>query len=103
MAKKRNPSKKRDPFASAVIRELGGPAEAARIFGIKPPSIIGWLEKGIPKARLMYLEVAYPKVMRAARKVKENGEMERIASIDDTQQNAGGSLDRKTKESRRAL
>lgn len=100
MAKKRTPSKKRDPLASAVISELGGPAATARIFGIKPPSVMGWLEKGIPSARLMYLDLAYPKVMRKARKVKDNGEMERIAAIDDTQQDGGGSVDRNTKQMR---
>jgi hypothetical protein len=93
MAKKRTPPKKRDPLASAVISELGGPAATARIFGIKPPSVMGWLEKGIPSARLMYLEVAYPKVMRAARKIKENGVIDNVAAIDDTQHNAGGSVD----------
>jgi hypothetical protein len=94
MANKRTPSKKRDPLAAAVISELGGPAATARIFGIKPPSVMGWLEKGIPSARLMYLEVAFPKVMRAARKIKENGFMDGLAATDDTQQDGGGSLER---------
>lgn len=60
--------KKRDPFAAAVIVELGGPAAAARLFNIKPPSVIGWRKKGIPPARLMYLEVARPEVLERARK-----------------------------------
>lgn len=93
MAKKRNPSKKRNSFAAAVIRELGGPAATARIFGVKPPSISGWLQKGIPSARLMYLEVAYPKVMRAARKIKPEDEIDRVAASDDTQGDAGGEVD----------
>lgn len=100
MAKKRTPSKKRDPLAAAVIAELGGPAATARLFKIKPPSVMGWLEKGIPSARLMYLEVAHPKVMRKARKVKDDGEMDQIAATDDTQQDGGGSLDTNTKQMR---
>ena len=89
MAKKRNPSKKRDPFAAAVIRELGGPTATARIFGIKTPSISGWLEKGIPPARLMYLEVAHPKALRAARKIKPEDEVDRAAASDDVQPPVG--------------
>jgi hypothetical protein len=103
MAKKRNPSKKRDPLASAVIAELGGVAATARIFGIKSPSVMGWLEKGIPNARLMYLDVAYSKVMRNARRIKDNGHIDDVAIIDDTQQNAGGTSSRKNKEAKMAL
>lgn len=93
--------KKRDPFASRVIAALGGPAATARIFGIKPPSVMGWLEKGIPPARLMYLDVAYPEVMRRARKVKNGDVVDRAAASDDAQNNPGGTV-RKTKESRMA-
>jgi hypothetical protein len=89
MAKKRNPSKKRDPLAIAVIRELGGPTATARIFGIKTPSVSGWLEKGIPPARLMYLELAHPKEMQAARKVKPDEEVDRAAASDDVQPPVG--------------
>lgn len=99
MAKKRNPSKKRDPLASAVIAELGGVAATARIFGIKPPSVMGWLEKGIPKSRLMYLEVAHSKAMRNARRIKDNGHIEPTDIVDDAQP-SGGTPSRKIKESR---
>lgn len=90
MAKTRKSGKHRDPLAAAVISELGGTKAVADIFGIKMPSVSAWLETGIPRARLMYLEVAYPKVMRAARKVKENGESDRIAASDDVQPPVGG-------------
>jgi hypothetical protein len=103
MAKKRNPSKKRDPLASAVIAELGGVAATARIFGVKSPSIMGWLEKGIPKARMMYLEVAYAKALRNARRIKSNGHIDELMTTDDTQQDGGGTSDRKLKEDRVAL
>lgn len=89
MPKKPHPSKKRDPLAKAVIAELGGPTATARIFGIKPPSVMSWLEDGIPKARLMYLDVAYPKVMRAARKIKPEDEVDRAAASDDVQPPVG--------------
>jgi hypothetical protein len=97
MAKKRNPSKKRDPLASAVVAELGGVAATARIFGIKSPSVMGWLEKGIPSARLMYLDVAYAKEMRTARRLKNNGHIDELMATDDTQV-SGGTSDRKLKE-----
>jgi hypothetical protein len=90
MPKRRRPSKTRDPLANAVITELGGPTATARIFGIKPPSVMSWLEDGIPKARLMYLEVAYPQVMQKARKVKLDDETDRAAASDDAQPPVGG-------------
>jgi len=92
MAKKRTPPKKRDSFASAVIAELGGPAAAARIFGIKQPSINGWLDKGVPKARLMYLDVAFPEVMQKVRNAKPAEVTDRAAASDDVQPPVG-SLD----------
>lgn len=60
--------KKRDPFACAVIAELGGTAKTSRLFGLRMPSISSWKETGIPPARLMYLEVARPDALEAARK-----------------------------------
>lgn len=82
--------KKRDPLASAVIAKLGGTTATARIFGIKPPSVSAWLEKGIPAARLMYLDLAYPEVMRQARKVKPEEMTDRAAASDDIQPPVGG-------------
>lgn len=47
--------------ASTVIDRLGGTNAVAAIFGIKPPSVSEWKEKNaIPRARLMYLQVAFP-------------------------------------------
>lgn len=45
---------------SVVIDRLGGTAEVARIFGIKPPSVSEWRTSGIPPARRMYLELIRP-------------------------------------------
>lgn len=61
--------KKRNEFACAVIADLGGPAATARIFKIKSPSVIGWMSQGIPPARMMYLEVAYPEVVNRANEI----------------------------------
>lgn len=43
-----------------IINALGGTCAVARIFGIKAPSVSDWKELGIPRARMMYLEVKYP-------------------------------------------
>ena len=46
--------------ASKVIDALGGTAEVARMFGVRMPSVSGWRTEGIPKARMMYIQVAHP-------------------------------------------
>ena len=38
-----------------IIELLGGVTVVARYFEIKPPSVFGWLETGIPEVRLMAL------------------------------------------------
>lgn len=35
-----------------IIELLGGPTAVARMLGIKPPSVHGWLTEGIPEGRL---------------------------------------------------
>lgn len=35
-----------------IIQCLGGVTAVARMLGIKPPSVQGWLESGIPEGRL---------------------------------------------------
>lgn len=49
---------------SQIIDSLGGTFAVASIFEIKPPSVSEWRKKGIPKARLMYLRLARPDVLR---------------------------------------
>jgi hypothetical protein len=51
-----------------IIELLGGTAKVAQIFGIKMPSVSRWRKTGIPKARLMYLQVRYPKVFKEKNK-----------------------------------
>jgi hypothetical protein len=38
-----------------IINLLGGVTVVARMLGIKPPSVHGWLETGIPEGRLIEL------------------------------------------------
>jgi DNA-binding transcriptional regulator YdaS (Cro superfamily) len=38
-----------------IIQVLGGVTSVARMLGIKPPSVSGWLEEGIPEYRLREL------------------------------------------------
>ena len=47
-----------------VIDALGGTNAVARLCEIAPASVSDWKKKGIPKARLMYLKLAMPKVFR---------------------------------------
>jgi hypothetical protein len=89
MAKRTKPTQTPAELARAVIAELGGTAATARIFGIKQPSVSAWLKDGIPPARLMYLEVAYPAVMRKARKASNGDVIDRGAASDDVQPRDG--------------
>lgn len=45
---------------SEVIDALGGTSAVAEIFNIKPPSVTGWREGGIPTARKQTLVLLYP-------------------------------------------
>lgn len=54
-----------DAYASAVIDRLGGTSAVARIFDIRPSSVHQWRIDGLPKARLQYLRVAFPKVLKS--------------------------------------
>lgn len=48
---------------SDVISRLGGTTAVAEIFGIEPPSVSEWKRRNhIPRARLMYLQLAHPDV-----------------------------------------
>jgi len=48
---------------SELIDKLGGTSRVAEIFGIKPPSVSDWRDKGIPKARRQTLALLYPDVV----------------------------------------
>ena len=49
--------------ACEIIDALGGTSETAVIFKIKPSSVSEWRRNGVPKARLMFLELARPEVL----------------------------------------
>lgn len=43
-----------------IIELIGNTAQTAREFGVSLAAVSRWKKTGIPKARLMYLEVKYP-------------------------------------------
>lgn len=46
--------------ADYLISELGGVNAVARICKIASSSVSSWRKLGVPRARLMYLRLAYP-------------------------------------------
>ena len=50
--------------ATEIIEALGGTAEVSRIFSLSMPSVSDWKKTGIPKARMMFLEVAHAEALR---------------------------------------
>lgn len=54
--------------SNKIIDELGGTAAIAELFGISDAAVSKWRVTGIPKARLMYLEVKYPELMKKCHK-----------------------------------
>lgn len=53
--------------ASEIIDRLGGTTAVAELCKVKPPSVSEWREKGIPRARLMFLQLARPDVFDGER------------------------------------
>ena len=47
-----------------LIKQLGGPAEAAKLFEVTPQAVSQWASKGIPRARMMYLKVIRPDLFK---------------------------------------
>ncbi|PMC18323.1 hypothetical protein [Oligella urethralis] len=52
---------------SNLIDLLGGTAAVANIFNISMASVSAWRKSGIPKARMMYLELKYKNIIRKFR------------------------------------
>lgn len=48
--------------ANELIDRIGGTSATARLCQISPAAVSEWRQKGIPKARLMYLRLAVPGV-----------------------------------------
>ena len=49
-------------LAKSLITELGGVCQVARICEIASSSVCSWRTIGVPRARLMYLKLKYPKL-----------------------------------------
>lgn len=48
-----------------LIKDLGGTSKVSKLFDISTAAVSKWKrEKKIPSARLMYLEVKYPKIFK---------------------------------------
>jgi len=45
---------------SSIIDQLGGTGAVAQIFDVSAPTVSIWRKTQIPKARMMYLKLAYP-------------------------------------------
>jgi len=56
----------RQAQARRIVKGLGGTAEAARFFGIKPPSVSDWLRLGVPQARVRHLRDVRPDLVDSA-------------------------------------
>jgi hypothetical protein len=52
--------------ASRIIDSLGGTGQVAVLFDIEPAAVSQWRRKGIPPARLQFLQVARPDVLVGA-------------------------------------
>lgn len=46
--------------ADALINELGGVCATAKICEIATSSVVSWRKLGVPRARLMFLQVKFP-------------------------------------------
>lgn len=50
---------------SEIIDALGGTFRVAELCEVKPPSVSDWRKNGIPRARMMFLQLAKPEVFEA--------------------------------------
>lgn len=48
--------------ANKIIDDLGGTSVVAELCKVQPPSVSEWRTRGIPSARLMYLQAIRPDV-----------------------------------------
>ncbi|MNY56268.1 hypothetical protein D3C86_1923270 [compost metagenome] len=50
--------------ATQIIQALGGSTAVARLFKIAVPSVTKWKKQGIPRPRMMFLELAQPQALQ---------------------------------------
>lgn len=70
--------------ATQIIQALGGPTAVARLFKIAVPSVTKWKKQGIPRPRMMFLELARPQDLQgidtqAATSTREQASTEVLA------------------------
>lgn len=53
-------------FAKVLIDEFGGQQATARILDMHSQSLYHWLEHGVPKHRLAFMRLAFPKILKRA-------------------------------------
>lgn len=72
-------------FAQILIDLLGGTSKVAYLCDVKPPSISGWKQNGIPKARRMYIRAVRPaEYGQAEREVLRDKVKDLEQSLDET-------------------
>ena len=52
----------KEAWADRLIRELGGVTKTAKICHIATSSVCAWHKQGVPRARVMYLRLKFPKL-----------------------------------------
>ncbi|WP_321943007.1 carph-isopro domain-containing protein [Paraburkholderia tropica] len=53
-----------DTDASRIIDRLGGTGDVARMCDVDPAAVSQWRRNGIPKARLQFIRLARPEVLK---------------------------------------
>ena len=53
--------------AQQVMDNLGGPSAAARLLGVKPPSVCAWRKNGISRGWIRYFQTVMPHVLKGTR------------------------------------
>ena len=51
---------------SDLIDKLGGPSAVAKLLEVTPQAVSQWRDKGIPRARMMYLRLIRPDLFQDA-------------------------------------
>lgn len=62
--------------ANSIIDSLGGTNAVALLCKVSPQAVSQWREDGIPKARLMFLELARPDVFASQSQGVQQSNME---------------------------
>lgn len=50
---------------SDLIDKLGGPTVVAKLLEVTPQAVSQWRDKGIPRARMMYLRLVRPDLFQS--------------------------------------